>query len=522
MNILNKTYRSGRLFDYDMQSFNAVPSLDAIVSDCLSPYNGYPCRQCPNCIRKRSIYWSNRILAETYNKSVVIPFCLTYTEEMLEDTAFQGAFIGYEQVPDLVSVNGEVICLDTYRVPIYEYEPQFILKDDKRFYFLRTQDMQKFKKRVAINLSRMLKVMEIPNTTYKLRWFSKGEYGDYKSRPHWHCLLSFDFFDFPFDKLPPYAVETIAKHAILKAWNNAIYKDYKQGVDMSLAINKGKKVKVNPIVEFEPWKVDADNPNDSKQQLAKYLTKYISKASIIDMCPQAQVRPECFYCSTRYGCSFFDSQMPKIRKNVFSFLHWVSTKYAEPSCYQAIPKGLSVRQYICRNPKSLTTIHRDEFLSRFTDAVTCFNVDGDPIPIFPYIKKVVFCGYYVYPSLWRFSVKDRDLYKSYGDTNRVWWWNGEILPQGVDLNWMRDAFDLFQWCCQHAMHLEKQIIFEKKTNCFDDYRKLFNLEAQNGISAIFVEGVRAESANFDKATRLSDGSRAKRFNKIKFKQNVGL
>ena len=231
--LLNK-YRKKRIDPFIISDgcYNADNLYSLVSSDCIHPYKGFPCGCCANCMAKKAMRWSGRIMLESYECEYVLSFCLTFTDAMLESktvkTGFDRSLHGYEDVA--------ILC---------------------------KRDFQLFIKRLRKN-----------NPELSIKYFIKGEYGGQLKRPHAHVLL--------FVLRGCTVSEERLKKMVLDSWYNGIEK-YKEETlpNMLRPNNIGKAVKVNPIVCFGTF-------ND---ECAKYCAKYVSKEVAADV-KASDIQPE--------------------------------------------------------------------------------------------------------------------------------------------------------------------------------------------------------------------------------------
>ena len=217
-------YRSG-IKDMSLSlEYDKMKIYSQIKGDCVNPYLGvYRCRQCANCLSARSREWVARLMQEKETSLCVVPFCLTYTEDMLKDCKIGAS------VYDLQDYAPDKILSEKDRRKGFGYKYNFS-KDYCFVPVLSKDDVQKFLKRLRKKLSKY-------DEDCRIKYFIKGEYGDEKARPHYHGIVFLKQGD---------VNENVLKQCILFAWFNGIYKERGKKIDMSHSWNWNKSIKVKP------------------------------------------------------------------------------------------------------------------------------------------------------------------------------------------------------------------------------------------------------------------------------------
>lgn len=328
-----------------------------LQSDCLNPYLGvFPCRQCVNCLARRAKLWTSRLITEHSQSDLTLLFCLTYTDNMILYSQFGADSLrAYPQY----SENGE-------RLP------------NKHVALLNKKEIQKFIKRYRKYL---------PDGV-RLKYFVKGEYGDASGRPHYHCVFN----------LKGNISKTDAENLVAKAWFNGLVKYKGQELpDMSLPINQGKKIKVHPFIQFEPY----------DETSLPYFCKYTAKQTCSSLFHENELQPEFQLVSTHYGVSDADKrQLDLMRYKFIQLMHTAD---------------------------DLTDA---QFAVKFDEATTFFK-QNTSYPLPAYLKSTFFGGYYRYVdgaseldrdtySLWQFYCRENHINKK---------WSGNAVGKK-----MRDIF----------------------------------------------------------------------------------
>lgn len=260
-----------------------------VSCDCVDPFRGHRCGQCANCRASNTNKWVSRLMHQASISKYVVSFCLTYTQNMLLSPKWGASM--YESV--------EVIAPDDAVVKAMDIKRQEMSEKYSKLATLSKKDVQKFIKRLRSN-------------DLNFKYYVKGEYGTANHHPHFHVLCFVDESET--------ATEYEFRLAVLRAWYNGIYKlDDEDSPDMTRPENKGKVVKVNPIVSFGTFDEDC----------AKYCTKYVSKDSLADCLPSHLI-PEFTLCSQKMAVDFYRPQMWRKRQLFLQLVEkWTSLSSQE-------------------------------------------------------------------------------------------------------------------------------------------------------------------------------------------------
>lgn len=163
-----------------------------VFNKYLREYVSVPCGECCACRSLRSSQWATRLEQESLSHKYTLFVTLTYYDSILPCV-------------DVRSISGD----DSFRRACADSK-EFLTLHHGKVPCVRSSDIQKFFKRLRINLQRKLNIY---NETRFLRYFVAAEYGPTTFRPHYHMLVWFDL---------PQIAETI-KECIYKAWDTQDY-----------------------------------------------------------------------------------------------------------------------------------------------------------------------------------------------------------------------------------------------------------------------------------------------------------
>lgn len=348
INFLNNDNASATL---TKRIVNAVLSRSC---QCESPYMGiFPCGQCPNCLANRQRLWVYRIQSECEQSTESLGVCLTFTEDMLNNGYFLTSRKGHV-VP--IEIKGASTDYKTNEVRYYDIPHS---NDKVEGNSLQYADFQNF-------LKRLRKIYE--KTEVTIKYFVKGEYGGKGYRPHYHAILHFRDPQNQFVRMDH--IKNVAS-----AWFNACVK-YRgeEYPNMAREENKGKKVKVNPILEIE----------DLDENCAKYCAKYTSKFSLAEVCPMALACPEFQHASIGYGMDYLEQMVDTMRQRI-----------------DALISGFYKGAYADENGQ----LKINEFREAFDYAVTFYGISKNDVVLgfrMPtYLKRRVMEGYWLYEKMQR-------------------------------------------------------------------------------------------------------------------------
>lgn len=191
------------------------------VTNCLRPqrvYNKYskeyvyaPCGRCPECLRHKSLAWTERLNQERYSWKYCVFFTLTYAPEFVPTLKhdehrkyfYDLSHVHYHQdLGDVIIDRNEVFknCKDRVeRIKLANW----IDGQPGGIKYLSVGDAQRFIKRLRITLQRYHKNyisnVRKENQTVpeywkdsSVRYYLCGEYGETTCRPHYHGLLFFN------------------------------------------------------------------------------------------------------------------------------------------------------------------------------------------------------------------------------------------------------------------------------------------------------------------------------------------
>lgn len=176
------------------------------LTSCINPreivLNGekrkVPCGKCEYCKYVRSLARSQRLSYEIQSHKFGIFGTLTYADMFLPKMIYDNNNKGFV-VPDHL-VGSDVFALEDsgnfIPFPFMSKRVESFVHDrmEKFGYipYLRKSDVQKFMKRLRINLKRILKYDKSENEKFQITYACCGEYGPTTFRPHFHFILLFD------------------------------------------------------------------------------------------------------------------------------------------------------------------------------------------------------------------------------------------------------------------------------------------------------------------------------------------
>lgn len=299
-------------------------------NDCLNPFHGFRCRSCSNCLSANTKLWTQRLLSEFVGSDEMIAFCLTYTDSMLRSPE-----VGASPYKE-----DEIVLENMFEN--FNYSLKY---DDWYEPCLSKRDCQLFIKRLRERIG----------NKSTIKYFLKGEYGGDKGRPHIHGII---FYHNSSSQYGLYA----KKDDIMKSWYNGMYKEYKQPIYLSHIMNVGKRIRVNPIIEFGT--IDL--------KTLAYICKYTSKEVIKDKFPSSTIVPEFTLKSRHIGNGLFAKQLEEKQKQSLPlFQHFFYNRYVDN--YDAFER-LFLQVFTFHNPQKQC----DVFMPK-------------------YLYSQFFNGYYVYP-----------------------------------------------------------------------------------------------------------------------------
>ena len=305
-------------------------------NDCLNPFHGFRCRSCSNCLSANTKLWTQRLLSEFVDSDEMITFCLTYTDVMLRSPV-----VGASPYKEDEIVLENMFDKFNYSLKYDDwYEP-----------CLSKRDCQLFIKRLRERIG----------NKSTIKYFLKGEYGGDKGRPHIHGII------FYHNSFPQYGLYA-KKDDIMKSWYNGMYKEYKQPIYVSHIMNVGKRIKVNPIIEFGTINL----------KTLAYICKYTSKEVIKDKFPSSKIVPEFTLKSRHIGNYLFNKQLKQKQQDCkLLFSRW------------------------SKNWDSLKLVYDgdyDDFERLFLQIFTFHNSQKQCDIFIPnYLYSQFFNGYYIYP-----------------------------------------------------------------------------------------------------------------------------
>lgn len=314
-----------------------------LKSDCVNPYKGFACRQCANCMSRHTKKWVARLMHQATLSPFVLSFCLTYTEQMLNDVHLGRLKVEASRWAEDVIYR----YLDGTKVKVFgSKHPTYYGSEYADIPTLSKGDVQRFVKRLRNYLKDL-----------KFKYYAKGEYGALNHHPHIHFLL--------FPDLDCSYTEQQIREAVCRSWYNGILKfDYEDEPNKGRAWNRDKVVKVNPIVSFGEFNEDC----------AKYCSKYVSKESLVDCLPSHLV-PEFILCSKGMSVDFYEPQIQR-KRSLFRSL-----------------------------ANEWETLDFQDFINKFDRVMTFVSNEGKNVFFPEFIRNRFFKGYYEYESLREGDVK---------------------------------------------------------------------------------------------------------------------
>lgn len=191
------------------------------VTPCLHPvrvFNKYSneyvwahCGKCPECLKRKSLQWTERLTQERYCWKYCVFFTLTYDNEHLPLLKFDKhrryfydlSHIHYHPEKGDVIIDIEEALSNCKDNVDYIKNYNWIAGHKDGIPYLSVGDAQRFIKRVRITLQRYIKKQlkddkekginsSVMDSDYHLRYYLCGEYGETTNRPHYHGLFFFN------------------------------------------------------------------------------------------------------------------------------------------------------------------------------------------------------------------------------------------------------------------------------------------------------------------------------------------
>lgn len=166
-----------------------------------------PCGTCPMCLKRRVSSWVSRLIQERYSWRYCVFFTLTYDDNNIPTLRCDTDHRYYYDLTNCHSNSDGNVFIDTKAL---DFEDDAIknknfawLKKNDKVYYLSRGDVQRFMKRLRINLSRAVQAQikydksnniktSLSDKDEKVRYYICGEYGSTFLRPHYHGLLFFN------------------------------------------------------------------------------------------------------------------------------------------------------------------------------------------------------------------------------------------------------------------------------------------------------------------------------------------
>ena len=190
------------------------------VTSCLHPvrvFNKYSneyvwanCGKCPECLKRKSLQWTERLTQERYCWKYCVFFTLTYNQDNLPilNVVNHGKF-AYDLTHKHYHPDFGDVCIDledylTNFDCLEHYKTRdWIKRNQNKIAYLSVGDAQRFIKRVRITLQRYIKKQikydkekgiksSVMDSDYHIRYYLCGEYGETTLRPHYHGLFFFN------------------------------------------------------------------------------------------------------------------------------------------------------------------------------------------------------------------------------------------------------------------------------------------------------------------------------------------
>ena len=154
-----------------------------------------PCGHCETCRYIRSSAMSDRIKYEIQQHKYGIFVTLTYADYFLPKYIYDEHNRGFVSVSPLDSFERDDDGIFVSFPYLYGASKEFVEDRMQRFgyvSFLSKTDVQKFLKRLRINICRYIKKNFPYEKDYEISYALCGEYGPTSYRPHMHAIIMFD------------------------------------------------------------------------------------------------------------------------------------------------------------------------------------------------------------------------------------------------------------------------------------------------------------------------------------------